>query len=302
MAGVITTGNNPKLLFPGLAALYGTTYNDMAMMHTQVFDVKESDKNYEEVQELTGFGLASVKSEGGSIVYTSSSQGPTTRYTNVTYGLGFMETEEAVEDNQYAGKATNKTIALARSMRHTKETVVANVLNRAFSNTYLGSDGIRLISASHVTVNGTQSNTLAADADISEASLEDMLINIQNATDSTGLRIGLQGVKLMVPPSLKYEATRILKSSGQNDTANNAVNAMKTMGDLGTIIVWPFLTDTDAWFIKTDVPNGLTLFNRRASALQKDSDFDTGNYKHKATERYSVGWSDWRGVYGSQGA
>jgi hypothetical protein len=143
MAGVITTGNNPKLLWPGLAALFGTTYADMPSMIGRVFDERSSDKAYEEIQELTGFGLASVKTEGGAIVYTSSSQGPTARFTNVTYGLGFQETQESVDDNQYGGKATNKTMALARSMRHTRETIVANVLNRAFSNSYLGSDGIR---------------------------------------------------------------------------------------------------------------------------------------------------------------
>lgn len=302
MAGIITTGNNPKLLWPGLAALFGTTYNDMPKMHTQIFDVKESDKLYEEVQELAGFGLASVKSEAGSIAYTSSIQGPTTRFTNVVYGLGFMETEESVDDNQYAGRATNKTAALARSMAHTKETVVANVLNRAFSSSYLGGDGKQLIASDHPTVNGTQSNTLSVAADLSESSLEDMMINLMNATDSTGLRIALQAKKLIVAPNEAFNATRILKSSGQNDTANNAVNALKNMGYLSEVVVWPFLTDADAWFVKTDVPNGLILFNRRAASLQKDSDFDTGNYKHKATERYVPGWGDWRGIFGSAGA
>lgn len=302
MTGIITTGNNPKLLWPGLAALFGTTYNDMPMMHPQIFDVRESDKLYEEVQELAGFGLAAVKSEASSIAYTSSIQGPTTRFTNVVYGLGFMETEESVEDNQYEGRATNKTKALARSMRHTKETVVANVLNRAFSTAQLGGDGKKLITSDHPTVNGTQSNTLSTDADLSEASLEDMMIVLMNATDSTGLRISLQSKKLVVAPGEAFNATRILKSSGQNDTANNAVNALKNMGYLSDVAVWPFLTDADAWFVTTDVPDGLILFNRRAASLQKDSDFDTGNYRHKATERYVPGWGDWRGVYGSQGA
>jgi hypothetical protein len=302
MAGVITTGNNPKLLWPGLAALFGTTYADMPSMIGRVFDERSSDKAYEEIQELTGFGLASVKTEGGGIVYTSSSQGPTARFTNVTYGLGFQETQESVDDNQYGGKATNKTMALARSMRHTRETIVANVLNRAFSNSYLGSDGIKLISTSHVTQNGTQSNTLSADADLSEAALEDMMINLMNATDSTGLRINLQSKRLVIPPNYAFEATRILKSAGQNDTANNATNALKNMGYLTEIVVWPFLTDTDAWFITTDVMNGLIVFNRRDATMEKDSDFDTGNYKHKSTMRLVAGWADWRGVFGSQGA
>ncbi len=302
MAGIITTGNNPKLLWPGLHALFGTTYNDMPKMHTQIFDVRESDKLYEEIQELAGFGLASVKTEAGSIAYTSSVQGPTTRFTNVVYGLGFMETEEAVDDNQYKGRATNKTAQLARSMSHTKETVVANVLNRAFNSSYVGGDGKELIATDHPTVNGTQSNELTVAADMSEASLEDMIIQLMNMTDSTGLRISAQPKKLVVPPNLAFEATRLLKSAGQSGTANNDVNALKNMGYLTEVVVWPFLTDPDAWFITTDVPNGLILFNRRAASLQKDSDFDTGNYKHKATERYVPGWADWRGIVGSSGA
>lgn len=302
MAGVFTTGNNPKLLWPGLAALFGTTYKDQPMVSDQVFEQNTSDKLYEEVQELAGFGLAGVKTEAGTISYTSSTQGPTARFTNVTYGLGFQESQESVEDNQYAGRATDKTAALARSMRHTRETVLANILNRAFSNSYLGADGIRLISTGHVTVNGTQSNTIATDADLSEASIEDMIINIMNATDSTGLRIQAMPKKLIVAPNEAFNAQRILKSTGQNDTANNATNALKSMGLLSDILVWPFLTDTDAWFIKTDVMKGLMVFNRRAPSLEKDSDFDTGNYKHKATERYSGGWSDFRGLYGSAGA
>ncbi len=302
MAGVITTGNNPKLLWPGLAGLFGTTYEDIKMMSDQIFEQRDSENNYEEVQELAGFGLASVKTEASAIVYTSSTQGPTARFTNVVYGLGFQETEEAVSDNKYKERATNKTIALARSMKHTRETILANVLNRAFSNSYLGADGIRLVSTAHVTVNGTQSNTIATDADLSEASLEDMMINVMNATDSTGLRIGLQGVKLIVSPNEKYNALRILKSAGQNDTANNAVNALKVAGDITDVVVWPFLTDTDAWFIKTDVMQGLMVFNRWATELKKDSDFDTGNYKHKAIMRLVPGWGDFRTVFGSGGA
>ena len=302
MAGVITTGNNPKLLWPGLAALFGTTYNDQPMVSEQVFEQKSSDKNYEEVQELAGFGLAGVKTEAGAISYTSSVQGPTARFTNIVYGLGFQETQESVEDSEYGDKATDKTAALARSMRHTRETVLANILNRAFSGSYVGADGIKLVSTAHVTVNGTQSNTLTTDADLSEASLEDMMIVIMNMTDSTGLRIQAMPKKLIVAPNEAFNAQRILKSAGQNDTANNATNAIKSMGLLSDVLVWPFLTDTDAWFIKTDVMKGLMVFNRRAAKLEKDSDFDTGNYKHKATERYVGGWADWRGLTGSAGA
>lgn len=300
---VITTGNHPKLLWPGLKALFGLTYDSIPMQHAQVFDVDESDKAYEEVQEITGFGLAPVKSEAASISYDSHTQGYTTRFTNVTYGLGFIESQEAVEDNQYKGRATSRTKALARSMRVTKETVLANIINRAFNSAYLGGDGKEMIATDHPTVSGTQSNEMAVAADLSEAALEDMLIQVWNATDSRGLRINLSAQKLLVPSNLGFEAERILKSTLQNDTANNAVNAVKSMGLIpGGALVWRYLTDTDAWFIKTDASEGLKLFNRRALSFDKDSDFDTSNFKHKATERYVGGWADWRGIYGSAGA
>jgi hypothetical protein len=303
MAGTITTGNHPKLLWPGLNALFGTTYKDVPLQHTEVFETNTSDKAYEEDVELAGFGLAPVKTEGGSISYDSHSQGPTTRYTNVTYGLGFIETREAVEDNLYKQRATNRTKALARSMRITKETVMANIVNRGFDSSYLGGDGKELLATDHPTLDGTQSNELAVAADMSEASLEDLLIQIMNATDSRGLRVRLMGQKLIVPPALAFEAERIVKSNLQNDTANNAVNAIRSKGLLPQgVMVWHYLTDNDAWFVKTDAPDSLKLFNRRKVAFEKDSDFDTDNFKHKATERYVGGWSDWRGLYGSPGA
>lgn len=303
MSGVITTGNHPKLLWPGLNALFGTTYKELPKIHTQIFDVSTSEKAYEEDVELSGFGLAPVKTEGGSISYDSNTQGPTTRYTNVTYGLGFIETIEAVEDNLYKERATRRTAALARSMHITKETVLANILNRGFNSSYVGGDGKELLATDHPTLSGSQSNELATPADLSEASLEDMLIQIMNAKDSRGLRIQLSGRKLIVSPSEAFNAQRILKSALQNDTANNAINAVKSMGLLPDgVVVWPYLTDTDAWFIKTDAPEGLKLFNRRELAFAKDSDFDTDNFKHKATERYVGGWSDWRSLYGSAAA
>lgn len=300
---VITSGTHPKLLWPGLEAIFGLTYKDVPMQHTQVFDTGTSTKSYEEVQEITGFGLAPVKSEAGSISYDTTAQGFTTRFTNVTYGLGFLETLESVEDNQYEGRATSKTKALARSMRITKETVLANIINRAFTSAYAGGDSKELCATDHPTVNGTQSNELTVAADLSEASLEDMLIQIMQATDSRGLRINLSGKKLIVPPQLSFEAERIVKSNLQNDTANNAVNAMKSMGLLPEgVMVWRYLTDADAWFVKTDCTDGLKLFNRRALSFEKDSDFDTSNFKHKATERYVGGWQDWRAIFGSGGA
>ena len=299
----ITTGNHPKLLWPGLNALFGTTYDDIPLQHTEVFETNTSDKNYEEDVELTGFGLAPVKTEGGGISYDSHTQGPTTRYTNVTYGLGFIETIEAVEDNLYKQRATSRTKMLARSMRITKETVMANIVNRAFDSNYAGGDGKELLATDHPSLNGTQSNELAVAADLSEASLEDLFIQIMNATDSRGLRIRLMPKKLIVPSNLTFEAERIVKSNLQNDTANNAINAIKAKGVLPDgVMTWQYLTDTDAWFVKTDAPESLKLFNRRAVSFAKDSDFDTDNFKHKATERYVGGWSDWRGLYGSPGA
>jgi hypothetical protein len=300
---VITSGNHPKLLWPGLHSLFGMTYKDLPRVHERVFEVNSSDKAYEEVQELTGFGLAAVKPEAGAINYDTHAQGYTTRFTNVNYGLGFIETQEAVDDNLYKGRSTKRAKALARSMNITKETVMANIINRAFDSNYLGGDGLELCSTAHVTADGTQSNELSVAADLSEAAIEDMLIQIWNATDSRGLRINLMGKCLLIPPNLAFEAERILKSTLQNDTANNAVNAMKSMGLLPDgVMVWRYLSDTDAWFIKTDCPESLMLFNRKPVSFSKDSDFDTDNFKHKATERYIGGWADWRGIYGSPGA
>lgn len=299
----ITTGTHPKLLWPGLQSIWGNMYKDKPEEHTSVFDVMTSDKAYEETQELAGFGLAPVKSEGGSISYDTTVNGYVTRFTNVTYGLGFIVTQEAVEDNQYKSQAEKRVRALRRSMRHTKETVAANIFNRAFNSSYLGGDGKEMIATDHPTASGSQSNELTVAADLSEASLEDMFIQIMNATDTRGLRISLRPKKLIVAPNEAFNAERIVKSALQNDTANNAVNAIKSMGMLPEgVLVWSFLTDADAWFIKTDQSDGLKLFNRRSLALEKDSDFETGNFKHKATERYAFGWDDWRAVYGSPGA
>jgi hypothetical protein len=300
---VITTGNHPKALWPGVKAWFGASYNEIPLQHTEVFSVDTSDKAYEEDVEMTGFGLAPVKSEGGSISYDSHTQGPTTRYTNVVYGLGYIVTEEEIEDNKYEKVSKARARALARSMRQTKEIVGSNVFNRAFTAAYAGGDGQELIANAHPTVNGTQSNYLATPADLSEASLEDMFIMIMNATDTRGLRIRLMPRKLIVPSNLAFEAERIVKSNLQNDTANNAINAIKSKGLLPEgVMTWQYLTDTDAWFVKTDAPDGLKLYNRRALSFDKDADFDTSNAKAKATERYVFGWSDWRAVYGSEGA
>lgn len=298
----ITTGTHPKLLWPGLAAIWGNMYKDKPPEYQGVFDQDTSDKAYEETQELAGFGLAPVKPEAGSVSYDTTVNGYVTRFTNVTYGLGFIVSQEAVEDNQYKSQAEKRVAALRRSMRHTKETVHANILNRATDGAYVGGDGVALLSTAHPTAAGNQSNKLATAADLSEASLEDMFILVMNMTDTRGLRISAKPKKLIVAPNEIFNATRIVKSDLQNDTANNAINALKSMGILPEgVMSWSFLTDADQWFIKTDVP-GLKTYNRRGLALEKDGDFETGNFKHKATERYAGGWDDWRAIVGSEGA
>ncbi len=300
---VITTGTHPKLLWPGLQSIFGLAYNDIPAMGPQCFEQVKSTKAYEEDQELTGFGLAPAKTEGSGVSYDTTAQGFIKRYTNVVYGLGFVETRESVEDNQYQGRATSRTKALARSMRTTKETVCANVLNRAFNSSYVGGDGLEFLSTAHVTKDGTQSNELAVAADLSEASLEDIFIQMMNATDSRGLRLQLKPQNLIVPSNLAFEATRIVKSNLQNDTANNAINAVKSMGILPQgVMVWQYLTDTDAWFVKSDCPDGMKFINRRSTEFTQDGDFDTDNFKHKSTMRFDVGWTDWRSLYGSSGA
>lgn len=298
---VITSGNHPKLLWPGVAKVWGASYNKHPMEWTAIFDEKTSDKSYEEDVEATGFGLAPVKAEGAAISYDSHTQGAVTRYTNVTYGLGFIVTEEEMEDNQYKDKAFSRAEMLAFSMRTTKEIVHANVLNRAFTAAYAGGDGQELISNAHPVLGGTQSNYLATPADFSEAALEDVLIMINTAKNSRGLQIAIKGQKLIVPPQEAFNAERVLKSALRSGTADNDLNAVKGVLP-GGYTVNHYLTDADAWFVKTDAPRGMVHFKRRAIAFAKDGDFDTSNAKHKATERYSCGWTDWRGMYGSEGA
>jgi len=298
----ITTGTHPKALWPGVKAFFGKTYKEKPMVCDQVFSKMTSDKSYEEIVEETGFGLAPQKAEGASVSYDTDAQGYVTRFTNVTYGLGAIVTREAIEDNQYESVASRKASKLARSMRQTKENVHANILNRGYTSGYTGGDGVILFSASHPSLVGNQSNTMAVAADLSEAALEDLLIQIRQATDSRGLRIQLEGQKLIVAPANAFEATRIMSSVNQSGTANNDINAMRALGLLpGGVVVWDYLSDSDAFFVTTDAPEGLLSFQRRALALTQDNDFDTENARMKATERYSVGWGDWRGVYGSPG-
>ena len=300
--GVITTGNHPKDLWPGIKAHFGHTYDEHTEEYGEIFDREDSDKLYEERVQYTGLGLAPVKSQGSSIEYDDENQGYVSRITNVVYGLGAIVTREAIEDGQYEDIAKRLAKCLAFSQRQTKENVGANIMNRGFSSSYLGGDGVALFSASHPEVGGNQSNLLGTAADLSEASLEDMLIQISNATNSRGLKISLTGQKLIIPTSLMFEAERILKSILQNDTANNATNALKSMGMLpGGVAVNHYLTDTDAWYVKTNAPEGLIFQDRRGVEFAQDNDFDTENAKMKSSERFAFGWADWRGCYGTPG-
>jgi hypothetical protein len=299
MAGVITTGNHPKALWPGMHAFFGASYKEHPEEYREIFNVEKSSKNYEEDTALSGFGLAPTKTEGGAISYDSETQGFTKRYSHVVYGLGYVVTEEELEDNQYEIVSRKRIKRLAFSMRQTKEIVAANVYNRATTSGYTGGDGVVLLSTSHTSTNGNWSNTLSTAADLSEASLEDLCIQIGQATNDRGLNMAIRPTKLIIPINLMFDAKRILKSDYQSGTANNDINAIKGMFDF---TVNHYLTDTDAWFLKTDAPNGMTMFERRALSFSQDNDFDTANAKAKATMRFSVGWSDPRGVYGSVGA
>jgi hypothetical protein len=284
----------------GVQEWWGREYKKHPETWRKLFEVSSSDKSYEEDVELTGFGLVPVKAEGDSISYDSEQQGYVTRYTNVTYGMGYIVTQEAIEDDQYTQVSKRRSSALAFSAQTTKETVHANIFNRAFSNSFVGGDGVELC-GSHSTLAGSVSNELSVAADLSEASLEDLCIQIMNATNSRGLRIALEPQKLLVAPANYFNARRIIESELQNDTANNAKNIVGTMFR-GGLVCWTFLTDPDAWFVLTDCPAGLKHLRRRAGVFAQDNDFDSANAKAKFSERYSCGWTDWRSTWGSEGS
>lgn len=300
---VITTGNHPKSLWPGIKAHFGASYGKHPDEYTLIFDKTTSDKAYEERVELTGFGLAPVKSQGAGVSYDTETQGYVSRLTNVTYALGYIVTMEELMDNLYEAVSKNRSTSLAFSMKQSKEIVHANILNRATTSGYNGGDGVVLCSASHPTQSGNQSNILTVAADFSEAALEDLLIQVMGAQNNRGRQINLMGEKLIVPRQLFFEANRVLKSTLQNDTANNAVNALKATNALpGGIVMNHYLTDNDAWFIKTNCPEGLLTQERMALKFTQDNDFDTENAKAKAVERYTCGWADWRALFMSPGA
>jgi hypothetical protein len=300
----INRGSFAKALWPGVNSFYGQAYDEFPVEYTGLFETQSSQKAFEEDVGVTGFGLASVKSEGGSVAYDDMRQGFLTRYQHVAYALGFIITEEMIEDDQYMIVANKKANALAFSMRQTKEIVGANVYNRAFNSSYVGGDGLEMCSALHVNVTGgTWANELATSADLSEASLEQAFIDIGKWTNDRGLKIAVMPQKLIIPVDLQFDAERILMSPLRAGSSDNDINALKSTGKFpGGVMINHYLTDTDAWFIRTNCPDGLKYMERVADAFSEDNDFDTNNLKYKARGRYSFGCTDPRGIYGSPGA
>jgi hypothetical protein len=292
-----------KELEPGLNALFGLEYQNYENQHVEIFDIETSDRAFEEEVMLSGFANAAVKSEGAAVTFDTANETFTSRYTHETVALAFAITEEAIEDNLYDKISTRYTKALARSMANTKQIKAANVLNNGFSSSFPGGDGKELFATDHPTQSGDAKNELSTSADLSETSLEQALIDIAAFTDERGLKIAARGLKLIIPSELQFTAERIMKSANRVGTADNDINALASKGMIPQgYVVNNFLTDTDAFFIKTDVPNGLKMFERAPIKTAMEGDFDTGNVRYKARERYSFGFSDWRGMFASPGA
>jgi len=296
-----------KELEPGLNSLFGLEYDQYQQEYSEIFSIEDSSKAFEEEVLIMGFGSAPTKSEGQGVVFDNSSESYTARYTHDTIALAFALTEEAVEDNLYDSLGKRYTKALARSMANTKEVKGANVLNNAFSTSFTGGDGKPLIATDHpLAGGGTAANRATSMADLNETSLEDALIDISTFTDDRGLTISVNASKLVVPPQLVFVADRILNSTLRSGTSDNDINAIKNTGVLpGGYTVNHYLNDPDAWFCLTSVSDqgeGLKMFQRTGMETNMEPDFSTGNIRYKARERYSFGWSNWRGMYGSQGA
>ena len=295
-----------KELLPGLNALFGLEYQKYGEEHKEIYESETSERSFEEETKLSGFGAAPVKAEGSAIAYDNAQEAWTTRYNHETIAMGFSITEEAVEDNLYDSLSARYTKALARAMSYTKQVKAAAVLNNGFTNAsaYYGGDNVPLFSASHPLVGGgTNSNTPAAQVDLNETSLEAAIIQIAALTDERGLLIAAKPRKLIVPPALMFVAKRSLDTDLRPATADNDLNAIKSMGAVPEgYTVNHFLTDTNAWFIKTDVPNGMKHFTRSPMSTGMDGDLDTGNVRYKARERYSFGWSDPLGMWGTSGS
>jgi hypothetical protein len=292
-----------KELLPGLNALFGLEYKTYQEEHKEIYETETSERSFEEETKLSGFSAAPVKAEGAAIAYDNAQEAWTARYNHETIALGFSITEEAVEDNLYDSLSKRYTKALARAMAYTKQVKAASVLNNGFSSSYVGGDGKALFAADHPLVSGgTNSNRLTA-SDLNETSLEAAVIQIAGWTDERGLLIAAKPGKLIVPPALMFTAKRLLDTELRVATADNDINALKAMGSIpGGYTVNHFLTDTNAWFLTTDVPNGMKHFVRTPLQNSMDGDFDTGNVRYKSRERYSFGWSDPLGMFGSPGA
>jgi hypothetical protein len=298
----ITTGNFAKALYPGVNTWYGKAYSEFQPEFPKLFEMKTSRRAWEEDMSVSGFGMAVLKGEGAPVTYDTEQQGFMDRYTHTEYALGFIITRNMYEDDLYDVVGERKAKALARSIRHVKEYVGANILNRAFNSSYTYGDGQELVDSAHPNVaGGTWSNRPSVYADISEAALEQAVIDLGKYTDDRGLKIAVKSKALVVPVDLDFEVNKILKTEYEVGTANNTVNIVRQRFP-GGVVMNPWLTDTDAWFIQTDVPNGLKFYERRSDTFSMDNDFDTDNAKFKVTSRFSFGASDKKAIYGSQGA
>jgi hypothetical protein len=305
MAGVINTGSHPKLLWPGIREIWGQTYDAHEVEYTDLYEVRTSQRAYEQDVELTGFGLAPVKQQGGGISYDSESQGWVTTYAHIAYALGYIVTKEELDDNMYKEVSQRRSKANAFSCAQTVENVAAFLYNNAFASTYYATpDGQPLISTAHVnSVGGTFSNRLTTDADLSEVALENMCIQIMGATQNRGLLISVMPQSLHIAPGEFFNANRILKSTLQSNTNNNAINVLKAVNAFpGGIKLNHYFTDADAWFVRTNIPNGMTFFWRTKPQFDQDNDFDTKNAKAATYLRFGLGCTDPRGVYGTPGA
>ena len=292
-----------KELEPGLNALFGLEYKRYDNEHAEIYDTENSDRAFEEEVMLSGFGNAQTKAEGSGVSFDDAQETFTSRYQHETIALAFAITEEAIEDNLYDRLASRYTKALARSMANTKQVKAAATLNNAFDSNVKGGDGKELCATDHPTLSGTFSNELGTSADLNETSLEQSMIDIAAMTDERGLKIAARGVKMIIPSELQFTAERLMKSQGRTGTADNDINAIAAMGMIPQgYVINHFLTDSDAFFIKTDVPNGMKMFVRAPIKTAMEGDFDTGNVRYKARERYSFGFSDPRGIFGSPGA
>jgi hypothetical protein len=303
MPGLITSSSFSKALYPGVSTWYGEAYNEHRVEFTDLFDMGTSERAFEEDVQSTGFGLPSVKDEGNAIAYDTAMQGFITRYQHVTYALGFVVTEEAFDDDLYdiVGKKGAKSLAF--SMRQGKEIVASGVYNNGFDNTFTGGDGLELFSAAHLNyTGGTYANELTTAADLSESALEQACIDIMKLENDRGLKIAVMPETLHIPVDLVFEAERVLRSPYQVYSADNTLNALHSMGKFKKVVPNHYFTDTDAWFIRTNVPDGMKGYTRKAMRFAVDNDFDTENAKFKAQERFSFGWTDPKGVFGSPGA